>query len=159
VGVVRWLLRKGALVNVADDGMTALLHACWHRHIPVVRLLFERGADSHHRHTVWGETTLVGASFGGHLEIVRLLLAHPSAKATINRRDMMGTTAYVGGLLQAAVRVVVRALLEGGADPTIARNNGTTPVAIVKQINDLRYPVTAEGRRECVAALEVRYQA
>jgi hypothetical protein len=55
--------------------------------------------------------------------------------------------------------VVVRALLEGGADPTIARNNGTTPVAIVKQINDLRYPVTAEGRRECVAALEVRYQA
>jgi hypothetical protein len=78
--------------------MTALLHACWHGRLAVVRLLFEVGADSTIA-TPWGETTLVGASFGGHLEIVRLLLAHPSAKATINRRDMIGTTAYVGGLL------------------------------------------------------------
>jgi hypothetical protein len=56
----------------------------------------------------------------------------------------------------------VRLLLEGGADPTIADNHGTTPMAIAKQdapppLHNYPQPsVSAEGRRECVAALEVR---
>jgi ankyrin repeat protein len=52
----------------------------------VVRLLLERGADPTIA-TRWGSTPLMIASFGGHLEVVRLLLGHPSAKATINHRD------------------------------------------------------------------------
>jgi hypothetical protein len=48
----------------------------------------------------------------------------------------------------------VTALLESRADPTIAKHNGTTPMAAAKQ----HHPeaTIAEGRRECVAALEVR---
>jgi hypothetical protein len=86
---------------------------------------------------------------------VRVLLGHPSAKANINRRDDVGKTA-----LWEACRMgrggVVRALLGSGADPTIASNDGTTPLAIAKQDpDDVDAGISAEGRRECVAALEV----
>jgi ankyrin repeat protein len=50
---------------------------------------------------------------------------------------------------------VVRALLESGADPKVAHNEGTTPVAIAKGDRPFS-SISAEGRRECVAALEVR---
>jgi hypothetical protein len=51
----------------------------------------------------------------------------------------------------------VRELLERGADPTIADNKGITPMAIAKQDPPSSPPgITAEGRLECVAALEVR---
>jgi hypothetical protein len=49
----------------------------------------------------------------------------------------------------------VRALLENGADPTIADKEGITPMAIAKTAS-LPYGITAGGRWECVAALEVR---
>jgi hypothetical protein len=57
---------------------------------------------------------------------------------------------------------VARALLESGADLTIANDHGTTPMAIAKQdpppphLNHPQNSVSAEGRRDCVAALEVR---
>jgi hypothetical protein len=59
----------------------------------------------------------------------------------------------------------VRALLENGADPTIANHDnddGTTPMAVAKEVpqQDEDTPgderISAEGRRECVAVLEVR---
>jgi ankyrin repeat protein len=45
---------------------------------------------------------------------------------------MSGPDGAVVGLLQGRGGVV-RALLESGADPTIADNDGTTPMAIAKQ--------------------------
>jgi ankyrin repeat protein len=52
------------------------------------------------------------------------------------------------------------ALLASGADPTIPHNDGTTPTPMAtarQQQAPLSNGVTAEGRRECVAALEVRF--
>jgi hypothetical protein len=52
-----------------------------------------------------------------------------------------------------------RSLLEGGADPTIANNHGITPMAVAE--SDLteqeKFVISAKRRRECVAALEVRF--
>jgi hypothetical protein len=45
--------------------------------------------------------------------------------------------------------------LGSGADPTIAHADGTTPMAMAKQPHDRLESIT-EGRRACVAALEVR---
>jgi hypothetical protein len=46
VGVVRWLVDKGAGLNEREDfGATALWFACGHARIPVVTLLLESGAD------------------------------------------------------------------------------------------------------------------
>jgi ankyrin repeat protein len=84
---------------------------------------------------------------------VRCLLDHPSAPAVINRRDDSGATP-----LWAACREgrgdVARLLLERGADPTIANEDGTTPMAIAKDRPEFDW-VSAKARRDCVAALTV----
>jgi uncharacterized protein len=160
VGVVRWLLDQGAAIDEWDDeGGTALGLACYNADTPVVRLLLDRGADP----TIadeGGSTPLIMASDLGHLEVVRLLLVRPSAKGVVNHCDHEGTTAlwwacYVGH------GGMVRALLESGADVTIADQDGITPVAIAKQEpgeegDGAPHCVSAEGRQECVAVLEVR---
>jgi hypothetical protein len=155
VGVVRWLLDKGAAVNERHPrGWTALWLASY-GHLPVVNLLLERGGDPTTA-TDWGWTPLIAASDQGHLEVVRVLLGHPIAKATLNCRDRDGRTALWAACLYGHGGVA-RALLEGGADPTIPNKNGITPMAIAKQ--DVPHPrISAEGCRECVAALEVRFR-
>jgi uncharacterized protein len=95
VGVVRWLLDKGAATDeVHLLGSTALWYACSGGRTPVVKLLLERGADP----TIAdrrGATPLVVASARGHLEVVRVLLSHPTAKASVNLRDASGRTALL----------------------------------------------------------------
>jgi hypothetical protein len=162
VGVVRWLLDQGAATNMrAAPGNTALWFACCNgSSSAVMKLLLERGADP----TIADEhgwTPLMAASWVGSLEIVCVLLGRPSARATINQRDTFDQTALWWACFRGRGGVV-RALLQGGADPTIANNDGTTPMAIAKQVppdqddNTLDVDgISAEGRRECVAALEV----
>jgi uncharacterized protein len=158
--VVRWLVDKGAALNEQQMfGGTALGMASYCGHPSVVKLLLDRGADPTLTY-IGGSTPLMGAASGAHLEIVRLLLRNPIAKETIDFVDDNGHTAlyrvcHSGRAGPGAG--VVKALLEGGADPTIAANDGTTPMAIAKQVADPRRitGVSAEGRLECVAELEV----
>jgi ankyrin repeat protein len=136
------------------SGMIPLWFACSHGRLPVARLLLERGADPTIA-TDYGVTALMTASFEGHLEVVRFLLDHPSAKSTINHRDGDGFTA-----LQEACYMgrgaVARALLWSGADPAIADRLGDTPMTTAKQDPDEK-GISVEGRRECVAVLEVSF--
>jgi hypothetical protein len=157
VNVVRCLLDKGAAINKhSRQRLTALWWASSEGRLPVVRLLLERGADPTIA-TDRGSTPLIAASRNDDPEVVRVLLDHPSAKATIDRRDDAGETAlwlacYCGR------GGVVRALLESGADPTIANNEGTTPMAVAKQLRPflLRLEEDHGCRWECEAALKVR---
>jgi ankyrin repeat protein len=170
VRVVRCLLDKGAAINDCSHdplhgggvmARTPLWVACCRGRTPVVRLLLEGGGDP----TIAGDggsTPLILASDNGHLEVVRMLLSHPSAKGTIDHRDRGGETA-LWSACHMGRGAVVRALLESGADPTIADDKGTTPMAIAKQDpddddddHDPEDEISATGRRECVAALEVR---
>jgi hypothetical protein len=154
VAVVRWILDKGVAVNGGDrPGCTPILFASGRGRTAVVRLLLERGADPTIGNTI-DNLPLTNAPGDGYLEVVRLLLGHPSVKASINHRDDDGRTALWRACLNGRGGVV-RALLESGADSTIADNHGITPTAVAKQVPLPRW-VTAEGRRECVAALEVR---
>jgi hypothetical protein len=157
VGVVRWLMDEGSRVDERNEkGDTALILACFVGRPSVVRLLVERGADLAIA-TPRGLTPLMIASHRGHLEAVRVLLHHPSARATVDHRYVDGRTA----LWQACFigqGEVVRALLESGADPTIADNEGTTPMGVAKEaVPAESEAISAEGRRECVTALEVRW--
>jgi uncharacterized protein len=119
----------------------------------VVKLLLERGTDPATT-TSGGETNLVAASSDGHVEVVRVLLGLPSDKVHTNHRDLSGKTALWvachngrGG--------VVKALLEGGADPTTPNHQGVTPVATARR--GMREASSVdEGRRQCRAALKVR---
>jgi ankyrin repeat protein len=162
VEVVRWLLDQGAATNVVPkNGQTALFLACDRGNPLVVQLLLERGADptiTDHK----GVTPLILASFIGYLEVVRLLLGHTSADIIISQRHDEGGTAPWEACYKGQ-RGVVEALLESGADPTIANIDGITPMDIAKEDapppdpDKPRFDVSTEGRRECVAALEVRH--
>jgi ankyrin repeat protein len=153
VGLVRWLLNEGAPVDEQlYHGLTALWLASRGGRFPVVELLLERGADPTIANND-GWTPLMAASSSGCLEVVRLLLSHPPAKASINHRDGDGRTALWLACLWGH-GVVARALLESGADAAIVKDDGTTPMAVARQRSS--HGVSAEGRRQCVAALEVR---
>jgi hypothetical protein len=67
------------------------------------------------------------------LEVVRLLLGHPSASSIINHRHhKFGQTALWGACCWGYPEVA-RALLESGADTTIAHIDGITPMAIASR--------------------------
>jgi ankyrin repeat protein len=155
VEVVRSLLDKGAALNGwGYHRRTALWRACSRGVIPVVKVLLERGADPTIADDA-GCTPLMIASCDGHIEVVRFLLGQPTARTTVNHRQTSGRTA----LFQACffgLSGVARVLLESGADPTIRDLFGNTPVAIAKRCYPFPCIVTPEGRRECVAVLEVR---
>jgi uncharacterized protein len=154
VEVVRWLLDQGADIDESDrGGQTALCLACSAARPAVVKLLLERGADPAIADRL-GWTPLMAASSQGHLVVLRWLLAHPSGEATVNHRNCVGKTALWWACHNGRVGAA-RMLLASGADPTIAADDGTTPMAVAKRDLDIGH-VTAEGRRECVAALEVR---
>jgi hypothetical protein len=65
-----------------DDMKSAFKWACAYGHTEVVRFLLDRGIDVGERHR--GETPLHVAAYGGHEEIVSLLLAHG---APVDARD------------------------------------------------------------------------
>jgi ankyrin repeat protein len=99
VEVVRWLVEHGAAMNERYGvGCTALLLACTKSPIPLLRLLVEKGADPSAA-TGTGLTLLMDASSQGHVEVVRWLLGHTSAEATIIRRECDGRTALCVRLL------------------------------------------------------------
>jgi uncharacterized protein len=155
VGVVRWLLDRGAAMNERNpyEG-TALWYACREGRAPVVRLLLQRGADPTIATQRGSTPLLIAAASENRLEVLRLLLGNPSTRATINHRDVEGQTA-LWWACYAGRGGSVRALLEAGADPTVADNDGITPMAIAKEQLHPHRRTSAEGRRECVAALEV----
>jgi hypothetical protein len=152
VGVVRWLLDHGAAIDDSTgrdyysgfNDLTALWLACTHRHPPVVKLLLERGADPTIA-SICDRTPVHMAASSGNAEVMRLLLAHPGARATIDWGTGDGDTALCRACEVGHV-AVVRALLENGADPTLVGMGGQTPIEIAKE----------EGHRKCVRALKVR---
>jgi ankyrin repeat protein len=152
--VARLLIDKGADVNVQNnEGSSVLWYACLQDIPAVVKLLVERGADPMIASN-GGWTPLLAASHRGYLEVVRLLLAHPSGKATVNHSNEHGQTALQVACYRGHWEFV-RALLEAGADPTIADCRGITPMDMAKQEAPPVLYVSAEGRLKCVAELEV----
>jgi uncharacterized protein len=116
--------------------------------VPPWSAAVESGADPTLYHYLTYSTPLMEASSYGHLEIVRCLLDHPSAAATINTPDNKGRTALGRAIFNGRQGhvTVVRTLLAKGADPTITDNEGKTPMAMARQ----------HPRPGCVKALKVR---
>jgi uncharacterized protein len=144
VGVVRWFLERGAAINQhCDRERTALWYACFWDRAHVVRELIARGADPSIADRA-GAIPLMTAICESNFEVVRVLLAHSSAKRSINHRDVYGMTALFMACVNRQAGIV-RALLESGADPTIPGDRDLTPLE------------AAEGCPECVALLKVSF--
>jgi hypothetical protein len=95
----------------------------------------------------------MAASRFGRAEIVRMLLDHTAARGTLNHQDNQGCTA-VWTACWMGKGVVLRLLLQKGADPTIEDNDGTTPMAIASR--PFAGPRLSAGRAACVTELQVR---
>lgn len=81
----------------------------------------------------------------GHIEVIRILVNHEGIN--LNLQGSSGSTALHLSCDWGHQRVI-RLLLEKGADPTIALNNGRTPLDIARLHHE----------QECIALLEVRIQ-
>jgi ankyrin repeat protein len=144
LGVLRYLLDEGAQVDLEDPkGWTALYRACClDRGLEVVLLLLEHGADAAAAvHD--GPTPLMAASYGGHTEVVALLLAHGCGNIDLQDSNDGATALHEACWL--VDRGVVRLLLGAGADPHAVDNVGRTPLALAAQ----------ERQGEAVAVLQV----
>ena len=117
---LRWLLARGASIDVADTaGETALHYAALAGREAAARALCEAGARIDARGTD-GDTPLMNAAEIGCADVVRLLLI---AGADANAATVDGTTPiFVAAALGHAA--VARALLDSGADATTQRMFG-----------------------------------
>jgi ankyrin repeat protein len=139
----RILLKAGADANDSQpDAVSALVLAAHSGHGSVAALLLEHGADPNAIGS--GYTALHAAILRGDLKLVNALLARganpnlPIAKGTPMRRDttdwnlpatLIGTPPY---LLAARFLEpdIMKALVVGGADPSVIMPNGTTAVML-----------------------------
>jgi ankyrin repeat protein len=143
VQIVDELISAGANVNYATPtgniekrfipGSTALLAACQHGHVDVVRILLRAGADPNQAFTnESADSPLIQASVRGFVQIVDELI---SAGANVNyARPNDGFTSLMFAAQYGFVDVV-RSLLAAGADPRTANHDGHTALDAALHFN------------------------
>ena len=121
------LLDHGAKPDSDNQwGCTALYCAAWHADAPMVQLLLEHGAKSQI------ESSLAYAAFHGETNVLRALIDHGAnvnSPDTANRKTPLYKAASKGH------KEAVLMLLEAGADPAIANDDGITPAVAAKEYN------------------------
>ena len=119
------LLNAGARIDASEtwNGQTALMWAAAEGHVPIVRLLIDRGADIHARSN-GGATALLFATRQGSVGSVRGLLA---AGADVNVQRPDGATSLLVAVINGH-EDLVDLLLEEGADPNI--EGGSTRLTV-----------------------------
>ena len=127
------IIDSGADVNAySPNGYTAITSAASFGHTDCVRQLLKGGADIDQPDGE-GETALMKAVLRGRLGTVVLLLKN---RADLNKTDMRGSTAL---LLACSDRqensVIVRELIEAGADVNIPDSKGITPLMNLLRFN------------------------
>jgi uncharacterized protein len=140
------LLKAGADKDRGHpDSETPLMAASRSGRLDAVRVLLEAGADVNRTDSFQLQTPLMWAAAEGHVDVVKVLL---QAGADANRRGRLTTIPDrkhadhpTGGFtaLMFAVRngheAAARALMAGGADPTLTNGDGVT-ATIVAIVND-----------------------
>jgi uncharacterized protein len=155
--VIGMLLDAGADVeSPGADGQTALMIAARGGNVDAARLLLERGAHVDATESWRRQTALMWASAQRHAEVVRLLIEHGAdvdARSAVNKWPRQVTAEPrrmyrpFGGLtpLMLAAREgcvdCARALVEAGADPSLADPRNVTPLFIA--IDNLNFDVAS----------------
>ena len=119
--VTRMLLNAGANPSaVLNDGMTALMVAAGNGNTEVVKMLLTADVNLHARNDSGWTALMVAAGVGGHLEVVKTLLA---AGAHTNAANGEATALMIA--VSSEEPEIVRILLECGANPSARFNHGT----------------------------------
>jgi ankyrin repeat protein len=129
------LIKNGTSVNHANSEQDTPLHSAVHEgNAGVVATLLIHGADPFKSNNA-SQIPLQRLGRGCLGALQALMLYCP--QSTINKKDMHGRTAlhnivFVKGCVSEKI-LAAEALLRAGADVTIADNNGSTPVDLVKR--------------------------
>ena len=119
IGRVRWLLARGAKVNIqADRGDTALHLACKHGRKDIVKMLIAAGAD------VKKPQDILISTFMGYESIVKDLIA---AGADVNAKDWDNHTPLMQAS-ESAHHGIMRLLIAAGAYVNASTSYGRTPI-------------------------------
>lgn len=131
----RLLVAAGADVNAKDSIQDSpYLYAGARGHLQILELLLANGADLRSTNR-YGGTALIPAAERGHVETVRRLI---DAGVDVDHVNRLGWTA----LLEAVIlgdggkrhQAIVRLLLDGGANPTLADSDGVTPLEHARRL-------------------------
>jgi Ankyrin repeats (3 copies)/Ankyrin repeat len=129
--VVDALVKGGADVNRAAEGMLPLNFALTLRHYGIAGYLLDHGANVNGADPLLGATPLIEyvMSFqkSGDAEARAMLKRLLDKGADVNARDPSGATALRWAVI-AGQHDMVQALLDAGADPTLANHKGDTPL-------------------------------
>jgi ankyrin repeat protein len=119
-----------AINRISHDGWTLLHLAGFFRHVDAVRLLLERGADVGAVSTNPMRNTPLHAAMAGPLptEGLRLLI---DAGADVNARQHGGYTALQSAAQHGRIDLI-DLLLDAGADPDAATDDGRRPIDMAK---------------------------
>lgn len=141
---VEWLINHGgANVNAQDRfEATALYHSSFIGHLDIVSFLLYQGGVDVNKANDNGMRPLMIAALERHVDVVELLLSQPGIDLDARARD--GETALWFASDEGYVEILQR-LVEAGADPTVADNDGQTPLDKARQ----------GGYDGCIKLLEV----
>lgn len=129
---VKQLVEKNPALakGYSPDGFPVFALAAVFGHLPVVRYLFETGADVHAAATNGtGYNALTGAVTGGHQDIATWLLENG---ANANYRYGPGYSPLLAAAANGHLEIV-KTLLQHGADVHAQANDGKTAVAIAEE--------------------------
>lgn len=128
--IVRLIIEKGADVNaVAKNGWSALMISAAKGYAAVTKELLDNAADPNLK-DVYLWSPLMRAVYEDREQIVTLLLSDPDTD--LNHRAENGVTALHIAAAQGYTHMV-KLLLQGGADKTIADHAGRTPYQTAQQ--------------------------
>lgn len=111
---------------------TALRAAAGEGHTAIVKLLIEQEVDIEKESSLGKEAPLLAASYMGHIETVRLLLA---AKARVDHPNKWGKTPLMWASDKGHIEVM-RLLLKAGANRQLKDEDGKTALDYANAHND-----------------------
>lgn len=123
-----WIGKQDQVELLLEAGVPpeeGLPSAAQGRHVKIVKLLLDKGADVNFKTATGGYTALHAGALQGGPEVVKALLA---AQADPHITDGQGKTALHRAVTGDSNPEVVNLLLEAGAKPNIADNEGVTPL-------------------------------
>ena len=127
--MVKLLLASGAKFRGGELAMAAFA-AREHDALAMVTALIEAGADVNSPQRDYGHTALFWASFNGHKNIAKLLLAQPGIQ--LNAINIDGDTALMAAAEKGHLEIV-EMLLKAGAKVSITNKRGETAASLAQE--------------------------